>query len=66
MSTQWHTVQAWATERLVASRQKLESSLDPVQTEHTRGRIAVLKELIALPGTLKSLSDARLSNGGPE
>ena len=66
MTTEWHTVHAWATDRLAAARQKIEGPLSPDETIQTRGRIAVLKELIALPETLKGQSDARLLNGGPE
>ena len=66
MQTNWHAVESWANARLDAARNKLEGPLDPTESAHTRGRIAALKELLALPETLKSDKDARTLNGGPD
>ena len=64
--TEWNAVEAWAMARLDAARNKLEGALDPTESAHTRGRIAALKELLALPETLKSDKAARALNGGPD
>ena len=66
MKTEWHVVDDWARARLDAARQKLEGPLDPVESAHTRGRIAALKELIALPAALQSAKESQSLNGDPD
>lgn len=66
MTAEWHAVESWASARLDAARQKLEGPLDPVESAHTRGRIAALKELIALPATLQSAKESQSLNGDPD
>ena len=36
-----------------------------IETAHARGRIAALKELIALPETLRREKESQSLNGGP-
>ena len=45
----WGYVDRWAKERLSQAREKNDGFLDEVQTQRLRGRIEMLKELIALP-----------------
>lgn len=51
----WHDVEAWATERLSTARNRNDGDLDLIETAKLRGRIALLKELIALPEQKKVL-----------
>lgn len=46
----WREVKRWAEERISAHQERLEvSGLPPADTEHARGAIAALRELVALP-----------------
>lgn len=65
MKAEWHIVEAWANERLLSARQRLEGDLDAIKTAELRGRIAMLKELIALP-RLTADKAAQSSIGAPE
>lgn len=48
-SATWAFIRDWATARLGESREALEThGLDIEETEHQRGRIAVLRELLDL------------------
>lgn len=53
MHVDWHYVEAWAKERLESSRQRNDADLGATDTATLRGRIALLKELIALPESKK-------------
>ena len=66
MAAEWHAVESWAKTRLDAARQRLEGPLDQIETANTRGRIAALKELIALPETLHREKASQSLNGGPD
>lgn len=49
-SATWKAVTAWAQERLGTSRATLEQTGTPLdKTEHHRGRVAALNELLKLP-----------------
>lgn len=49
-SPTWRAIAAKAHQELTVSREKNDSaSLDPIRTAELRGRIAVWKELLALP-----------------
>ncbi|MFM9922743.1 hypothetical protein VLK31_07115 [Variovorax sp. H27-G14] len=51
-SPTWRFVEQHATKRLTELRLKNDRmSMGPDETAHTRGQIAVLKELLALPET---------------
>jgi hypothetical protein len=46
----WVEIARWAEERLALERQRNDDlKLDVAQTAHCRGRISVLKDLLALP-----------------
>lgn len=46
----WRQIEQWAEARLKSEREKNDAvDMDPIQTATTRGRIALLKELLALP-----------------
>lgn len=46
----WRDVAAWAEPRLAAARAELESpNTDDARARYLRGRIAILKDLLALP-----------------
>ena len=66
MATEWKVVEEWAQARLITARQILEGDHDGVVTAKQRGRIAVLKELIALPETLQRDKESQSLNGGPD
>ena len=61
----WPDVEQWANDKLAAARAKNDGDLDTVETAKLRGRIAALKELIALPEMLKSAKESQSLNGGP-
>jgi hypothetical protein len=46
---QWHEVFIWASERLEQYRKQNDGDMSEAETNKLRGRIAVLKELLALP-----------------
>jgi hypothetical protein len=49
-SETWRDVAAWAAPRLESARAELESpNVDDARARYLRGRIAALKELLALP-----------------
>lgn len=56
-SATWRSIEEWATAQLERNRLRNEGELDPIQTAKVRGRIATLKDLLALaqpaptPGT---------------
>lgn len=57
----WKQIQLWAEARLKSEREKNDAvDMDPIQTAATRGRIAVLKELLALPR--RAEAQARMSD----
>ena len=62
---QWREVEAWANDKLVQARQQNDGDLGDSDTAKLRGRIALLKELIALPDT-KRVLDAQLKSVSPE
>lgn len=48
-SHEWRTIAAEAEKIMVKARQRLEEpSLPPLDTEHLRGKIAAMKQLLAL------------------
>jgi len=63
----WTDIAGWAEQRLDLARQRLESELDPVETAKCRARIALLKELLALPEAVnRSQRETQASLGTPE
>lgn len=50
---QWHETEHWAKERLANAISQIQGDVSELETAKLRGRIAVLKELIALPDTTK-------------
>ena len=62
---QWHQIHSWALERLSSARERNDGNLDAIETAKLRGRIEVLKELVALPETQKIL-DAQPKFAYPE
>lgn len=65
MTLDWHYVEAWAKERLQTSRERNDGELDAIATAKLRGRVELLKELIALPDAKKH-QDARSRIDAPE
>jgi hypothetical protein len=46
----WQEIVRWAEERMALERQRNDDvKLDVAQTAHCRGRISILKDLLALP-----------------
>lgn len=58
-SSCWLKVSAWATEGLAVLRERLEARIDEEETAIIRGRIAQLKELLALEKAPASRDRAR-------
>lgn len=57
----WKQVDAWLRKKLDQERTKNDSpDLDDRQTGYTRGRIAMLKELLALPESIDKATRARM------
>lgn len=52
---QWHEIFIWASSKLEQARERNDGDLDATQTAVLRGRISILKELIALPEGRKIL-----------
>jgi hypothetical protein len=46
---QWHEVEKWASQKIESCRNQNDGDLSDIETAKLRGRIAVLKELLALP-----------------
>lgn len=61
----WEHTIAWANDKLADARKKNDGELDDIATAHLRGRIAMLKELIALP-TKKLVMEAQSRTVMPE
>ena len=51
----WTDIEAWAKDKLATARNQNDGELSEIETAKLRGRIATLKELIALPNTQKVL-----------
>lgn len=47
-SPAWMRVEQWANDRIADLRCRNDGQLDPIKTADVRGRIAALKELLAL------------------
>jgi hypothetical protein len=61
----WIQIEAWAKTKLDQERFKNDdAAMDAVQTAFIRGRIALLKELLALPTNQDKATRARMT--GPE
>ena len=57
----WRQVSQWAEQKLKTEREKNDGvELDPVQTAVLRGRISLLKELLALPRVKDAEARARI------
>jgi len=53
-SPTWHTLKKWAEAELVKAREKNDSlKIDHDKTTALRGRIKVLKEILAMPEKIK-------------
>ena len=63
--THWSEIEAWAKERLASARDRNDGDLGEIETAHLRGRIATLKELLALPETKRSM-DAQVKSVLPD
>lgn len=60
----WPDIEAWAQERLALARGRNDGDLSEIDTAKLRGRIATLKELIALPEQ-KKLLEAQSMGASP-
>lgn len=61
----WRDIEVWATARLNLARSMIEGDLSEIDTAKLRGRIATLKELLAIPSTQKVL-ESQAKAGLPE
>ena len=51
----WEETETWCTQKLDHARKQNDGELSEVATAHLRGRISILKELIALPNAKRIL-----------
>lgn len=63
-STTWRVIDAWLQRELANAREHNDRELDPAQTAALRGRIAALKDLMALPESIERDRVAREQTAG--
>ena len=51
----WQDIDAWAKLKLESSRNQNDGDLNEIETAKLRGRIALLKEIVALPQVRKAM-----------
>ena len=61
----WQEIEAWAKDKLASARNQNDGDLNEIETAKLRGRIALLKEIVALPAVRKAM-DAQQKSVLPE